>query len=108
MIKTQDRMQPDFREYFNPDLQMMKLNRTTIESIDIVPKISSAVGKCFSVRPKPEVVKKGIASIAFTTHMDMSIYLGYPGQYMYNTRTRVSIMIFLSITMFFYVIFKLI
>ena len=96
-------MQPDFQEYFNPDLQMMKEKRTTIESIDIVPKISSAVGQCFSVRPKPEVVKKGITSIAFTTHMDMSVYLGYPGQYMYNTRTRVNIMTFHSITMVFYI-----
>ena len=87
-------------EYLNQDTQMRKQNRTTLESIEIVPKFSYALGKCFSVRPKPDIVKRGIVSIAFTSHMDVYVYIGYPGQFKYNTRTRVSIAILFTITIF--------
>ena len=99
MIITTEGNQPSFREYFNKNTQMMKQNRTTLESIDIVPKFSH-LGKCFSVRPKPDIVKKGIVSIAFTSYMDMYVYIGYPGQFKYNTRTRVSFAILFMITIF--------
>ena len=59
------------------------------ESINILTKYSNNLGRCFSVRPKPEVVKKGILRVAFTSYTDTYIYIGYPGQFMYNTRTRV-------------------
>ena len=60
------------------------------ESINVLTKYSNNLGRCFSVRPKPEVVKKGILSVALTSYTDTYIYIGYPGQFMYNTRTRVS------------------
>ena len=81
-ITTLDRKRRSYIEHF-------PTSKTAMESIEIKTKYWNSLGKCYSVRPKKDVVRKGILSIAFTANMDVYIYLGYPGQLMYNTRTRV-------------------
>ena len=62
-----------------------------IASFDVETKYSYSLGKCYSVRPKPDIVRLGITEITIIAHMDNYVYMGYPGQFMYNIRTRVNV-----------------
>ena len=57
--------------------------------IKVVTKYFDSFGKCFSIRPKNHVLRYGINIIDIVARMDVTIHLGYPGQFMYNTKTRV-------------------
>ena len=58
--------------------------------IKITTKYSRTYGKCYSIRPRNHVLKYGILVVDLVGRMDIMIYLGYPGQFMYNTKTKVS------------------
>ena len=58
--------------------------------IKITTKHSPTYGKCYSIRPRTHVLKYGILVVDIVARMDIMIYLGYPGQFMYNTKTKVS------------------
>ena len=83
-ITTLDREKRNVLEEFSPSNEAMK-------SIEIVTKYTNTLGKCYSVRPKPDIVKLGILDITIIAHMDIYIYLAHPGQFMYNTWARVSV-----------------
>ena len=57
--------------------------------IKVVTKYFDSFGKCFSIRPKNHVSRYGINIIDIVARMDVTIHLVYPGQFMYNTKTRV-------------------
>ena len=82
-IKTLDLNRREILEEFSDDDRDM-------QNIEVVTKYSKNLGKCYSVRPKPDIVRLGITDITIIAHMDIYVYMGYPGQFMYNTRTRVS------------------
>ena len=57
--------------------------------VKVSSKYFDSFGKCFSIRPKNHVLKHGINVIDILARMAVTIHLGYPGQFMYNTKTRV-------------------
>ena len=83
-ITTKDRTQRTFVENFHE-------NNNQPEHVEIVTKYSNSLGRCFSVRPKDHVVKLEVIKIDIAARMDIYVYIGYPGQYMYNTEERVNI-----------------
>ena len=61
------------------------------DHISITPKFYHHFGRCYSVHPKGDVLKLGVTSIYFITKIDIYVYFGYPGQFMYsNTKSKVS------------------
>ena len=75
--------QDTFVEKFAPS------SNDTTNHIKVVTKYFDSFGKCFSIRPQDHVLKYGINIIDIVARMDVTIHLGYPGQFMYNTKTRV-------------------
>ena len=59
------------------------------EHIKVITKYFDSFGKCYSISPRNHVLKHGITLVDITARMDITIHLGYPGQFMYNTKTRV-------------------
>ena len=64
-----------------------------LKSIKITTKYMNTLGKCYSVQPTSDIVKLGIIGITIVANIDVYIYMGYPGQFMFNTRTRVRILV---------------
>ena len=79
---TLSRQQRTFIEDFN-----QPKNQT--EHLDIVTKHQNSLGRCYSIRPKAHVLRLGVLRVEITARMDVYVYLGYPGQFMYNTKTKV-------------------
>ena len=61
-----------------------------LNNIIIVTKYQRNLGRCYSIRPQQNVIKLGILSIDFVAQIPFYVYLGYPGQFNYNTKTKVS------------------
>ena len=76
------RKQRSFEEFFSK-------SKSHTENVDIEIKHYNTLGKCFSVRPKIHVVRLGIVQMEITSHMDIYVYMGYPGQFMHSVRARV-------------------
>ena len=60
------------------------------KSLSIITKYQRNLGRCYSIRPKKHVVELGILAVDFIARIPIYIYLGYPGQFNYNTKTKVS------------------
>ena len=60
-----------------------------IENIDVITKYTNTLGRCYSIRPRAHIVRMGILRVDILARSDVYIYLGYPGQFMYNTKARV-------------------
>ena len=84
VVFTMDSTQSEFMEDFSNE---SKKNGTT--NIEITTKYHNNLGKCFSVRPKNHVIKLGVVAIDVVARMGIYVYFGHPGQYMYNTKTKV-------------------
>ena len=60
-------------------------------NISITTKFYHHFGRCYSIHPKGDVLKFGVTSINFITKINIYVYFGYPGQFMYsNTKSKVS------------------
>ena len=81
-ITTKDRNQRTFLQSF-VDLK----NET--DHVEIVTKYQSNLGRCYCIRPKVHVIKLEIIKIDVIAWMDIYVYIGYPGQFTYNTKERV-------------------
>ena len=66
-----------------------ELNHT--QYIKITTKYWHNYGRCFSIQPKDHVLKTGVTIIDIIARMNVYVYFGYPGQFMYNTKTKVII-----------------
>ena len=84
LVSTMDSNQSEFYEDFSNGT---KKNETS--HIEVTTKYQSNLGKCFSIRPKPNIIKLGVVSIEFVAKMGIYVYLGHPGQFNYNTKTKV-------------------
>lgn len=70
-------------------VEKLKPSITIPEHIKITTKYYKNFGKCYSIRPRSHVLKLGITIIDIIARMNIFIYLGHPGQFMYNTKTKV-------------------
>ena len=84
VIFTLDSKESEFVEDFND-----RSKKNGSSHIDITPKYHNNLGKCFSIRPKSHIIKLGVVSIDFVARLGIYVYFGHPGQYMYNTKTKV-------------------
>ena len=73
-----------------------------LKHIKITTKHSPTYGKCYSIRPRTHVLKYGIIVVDIVARMDIMIYLGYPGQFMYNTKTKVSTFCSICFQLFYF------
>ena len=55
------------------------------EYIDIHTKYWPTYGRCYSIRPKDYVTRLGVWGIDIISRINIYIYFGYPGQFMYPT-----------------------
>ena len=81
-ITTKDRNQRTFLQSF------VELKNAT-NHVEIVTKYQSNLGRCYSIRPKSHVITLEIIKIDVIASMDIYVYIGYPGQFTYNTKERV-------------------
>ena len=81
-ITTKDRNQRTFLQSF------VNIKNGT-DHVDIVTKYQSNLGRCYSIRPKAHIIKLEIIKIDVFAWMDIYVYIGYPGQFTYNTKERV-------------------
>ena len=82
-ISTLDRTFSKFKVDFD--------NSNDIHEKDIIitTKYSDTFGRCYGFRPRDHVHELGVTKIDVTARMDIYIYFGHPGQFMYNTKTKV-------------------
>ena len=73
-----------FVEYFTNANENM-------ENFEVITKYTDTLGRCYSIRPRAHIVRMGIVKIDILARTDVYVYLGYPGQFMYNTKARVRI-----------------
>ena len=60
------------------------------KNINITTKYYEHFGRCYSIHPKGEILKLGVTSMYFITKINIYVYFGYPGQFMYsNTKSKV-------------------
>ena len=60
------------------------------EHIRITEKYYHYFGRCFSIIPRDHVLRFGINAIEIVGRIDIYIYFGHPGQFMYsNTKSKV-------------------
>ena len=85
VIFTMDAELSEFVEDFS---EGMNKNGTT--HIEVITKYHNNLGRCFSIRPKSHIIELGVVSVDFVAKMGIYVYFGYPGQYMYNTKTKVN------------------
>ena len=72
-------------------------------NISITTKFYHHFGRCYSIHPKGDILKLGVTSIYFITKINIYVYFGYPGQFMYsNTKSKVSVIIKLRTIILFY------
>ena len=81
---TLDRRNRTFVEVFSRENP-----KQNAENVDVVTKYTNTLGRCYSIRPRAHVVRLGILRVEITARLDIYVYLGYPGQFMYNTKKRV-------------------
>ena len=97
-ITTMPNMQKvNFDEHFPSSLNSTK-------HIFITTKYWSSFGKCYSIRPKNHIVRRRIVLLTIIARMDIFVYFGHPGQFSYNTDTKV----FISISLYNDIIYFLI
>ena len=82
-IKTEDAKRRDYVENFNN-------HKNESEHFNITTKYQINLGKCFSIIPYSHVVKQGVTLIDFTARTSIYVYMSYPGQFVYDTPTKVS------------------
>ena len=61
------------------------------EHIEIITKYWDSYGRCYSIRPRHHVLKLGVTGIEIVGRVEIWVHFGYPGQFMYNTKTKVII-----------------
>ena len=81
-ISTSDREKFKYTIYFEE-------SNTTKEVIEYKTVYSDTFGRCYSLRPKQPIRDLGVTKIDIDARMSIYIYFGYPGQFMYNTKTKV-------------------
>ena len=60
------------------------------EYVEVTTKYQPNLGKCFSFRPRRHVVKLGVSTIDILAKTSIYVYMGYPGQFMFATKTKVA------------------
>ena len=81
-ISTSDREKFKYTIYFDG-------SNTTKELIEYKTVYSDTFGRCYSLRPRHHIRALGVTKIDIEARMSIYIYFGYPGQFMYNTKTKV-------------------
>ena len=61
------------------------------QDLKITTKYWSTYGKCYSIQPKQRILDLGVQTIDIVARVDIYLYFGYPGQFMFNTKTKVRI-----------------
>ena len=70
--------------------ETLNKDKNMTEHLDITTKYRPTLGKCYSIRPRSHLIKLEIAIIDIVAKNSIYVYMGYPGQYMYDTKTKVS------------------
>ena len=83
-ISTLDRQKPKFKIDFG--------EANTTEHLHIGTKYSDTFGRCYCIHPKDHIIELGVTKIDIVARIDIYVYFGYPGQFMYNTKTKVMTM----------------
>ena len=83
------------------DIPLFEVDFTNDEdyskNISISTKYYEHFGRCYSMHPTGEVLKLGVTSMYFITKINIYVYFGYPGQFMYsNTKSKVRMIILIS------------
>ena len=58
-------------------------------TIYVATKYHGTFGRCFSIQPTENIVQQGVKILEVKARMAIFLYFGYPGQFMYNTHTKV-------------------
>ena len=69
-------------------------NEDTLKHLHIATKYWPSFGRCYSIRPDDDIVKLGINRVDVAARQDFYVYFGHPGQFMYSTKTKVSVFVF--------------
>ena len=77
VISTSNKDDPHFNIDFN--------SSNFTEYIDIQTKYWPTYGRCYSIHPKDDVLKLGVWGVDIISRINIYIYFGYPGQFMYPT-----------------------
>ena len=65
-------------------------NNDFSKNLSITTKFYEHFGRCYSMHPTGDLLKLGITSMYFITKINIYVYFGYPGQFMYsNTKSKV-------------------
>lgn len=80
-IYTLDREQSQFTVDFQ--------GSNATQHIEVVTKYQNNLGKCYSIQPRGHVIQLGVVKIDIAARYDIYVYFGYPGQFMYKTKTKV-------------------
>jgi hypothetical protein len=76
----------------NPRFNIEFSNDKFTEYLEITTKYWPTYGRCYSVHPKNHVLKFGVWGIDIVARVNLFIYFGYPGQFMYpNSKAKVII-----------------
>ena len=60
------------------------------EYLEITTKYWPTFGRCYSMHPRNHVLKFGVYGIDIVARVNLFIYFGYPGQFMYpNSKAKV-------------------
>ena len=87
IVTTSNKKNPRFNIEFN--------NNKFTEYLVITTKYWPTYGRCYSVHPKNHVLKFGVWGIDIVARVNLFIYFGYPGQFMYpNSKAIVFIKVF--------------
>ena len=81
-ISTLDRTYSKFEINF-------KKSNVSVTDIVITTKYWDTFGRCFGFRPSDHVHRLGVTKVDLIARRDIYIYFGHPGQFMYNTKTKV-------------------
>ena len=60
------------------------------EIVEVGTKYWNSYGRCYSIRPSNQIIQLGVKIMDFVARMNIYVYFGYPGQYMYNTKVKVN------------------
>ena len=82
IVTTSNKNHPRFNVEFSND-------RFT-EYLEITTKYWPTYGRCYSMHPRNHVLKFGVYGIDIVARVNLFIYFGYPGQFMYpNSKAKV-------------------
>ena len=76
------------RTYSKFEINFKKAN-VSVTDIIITTKYWDTFGRCFGFRPSDHVHRLGVTKVDLIARRDIYIYFGHPGQFMYNTKTKV-------------------